>query len=386
MGKDTRQAGHRNCFRMNKPSFPVGHGEKSGATYLVATSFCWLEDDDSWYPQANADRMRALREYLNCCIASAASCRLSNPNAAIVVAVNDRSILDHTYPGSLPYLDDLGVQLIEVPYRLFHPGISRPTRFRASNYKFEVLHHLCQNNRIPVVCIDNDSLVLRNLEPFMRSLSSERIYLYDVYQGLETGAAGRGLSRHTLGMEFRRIDPDFPAGDPIHLGGEFFAGQPDTLLQFTEQVYYTLQRFKGSGDDASIRMANDWSIVDGCEYLLSYVACRMSHDSWTPVPSCIIKRVWTTLSDRNATRADLSKHAILHLPAEKDNALQRIARGLLAGRIDDVTGIHNVLVRHALLSDSGFGAWLHAVGRTVKRRLAMQLRKEDPSSTHVKPE
>ena len=297
----------------------------------IVTSMCVDEDEkdsDVIYPatsEASGDQRRIL--YWKCVAVFFATSVRCNPDAKHLLYTNDKRpvIIDNL--DLKQFLTDLTVDIRYVPFKHFKPPAGYSKIFKNAFYKLDVMRELGMEKEDEVnILLDSDCVYTKQNDELIKLLQNNEVLIYDVYQSYKGTKGKYQQVRVKLGRLYKEINPAYPKTEPTQFGGEFVAATSKNfkiIADLLEEAFnLILSKFK----DQPLRLDDDRRILDGMEFLTSYVYNSMPLQFFNAKD--YISRIWSSLKFANAVKED-TRLTIWHLPSEKTQGFPLVYRKII---------------------------------------------------------
>ncbi len=295
--------------------------------------------------------------YWQCVFTFCWSSTRTNPGIQHLVYTNDEEICTIAGVSIQGALEDMGVEIVHLPFEEFDPG-DRSRKFRNAFYKLEVVKGM-SGLAAPSLLVDSDCLwhkASSDLDDSM--LQGDRLLLQDTYQRSSSPELREphNVSMLDFGDLYRRIDPAYSTDRPIWYGGEIIGGTPEILARVSGS-YSALFSELMSRPAADLNLANGDTIFDNDEYFSSFVFNNGDYDildTWGRFSARVETRY-----PRRRTNSGLRDIPVWHLPYEKTRGLSALFSAVIHGQLDDA--------RKEDLT-STLGGYVGAPRRTISRQ------------------
>lgn len=297
----------------------------------IVTSLCVDAADApaSVYPQLlDVGAQERRRVYWQCAMVFFATSVRCNPGVQHLFYTNDEAPACWGGIDYRAFLNQVGVQTRQLPFKDFCPPPAFGTEFRNAFYKLEVLRELARPEAEEgSLLLDSDCVWTRPTPALLELLRQPgTLLLLDAEPEAGPDTKVHGLSRRDIGNLYRHLDPTYPVDVPRHYGGELLGGSRQRLAEVATELQAFWEAVMRDYPTAAPRFASGRSLFDGDEYLTSFVYNRLAQPGIDASP--FIRRIWTSFrkTDVRATDAQLP---IWHLPNEKNQGLPILCRRVL---------------------------------------------------------
>jgi hypothetical protein len=297
-------------------------------TSQIATSICvddQPQDALSEYPMLggakDSNERRAIYwrlVTLFCC--TSVRC---NPEHKHLVYTNDKNDVFIGKVNIKQFLSNLGVEIVELPFKTFSPPDTLSKKFKNAFYKLEVIQALCmlgQPNDTSSILLDSDCIWANSSSQLHSAIQKHKILLYDIYKKddpFEKHPAHK-LSMADIGKVFKSIDSTYPEPYPIWYGGEIMGGRSSVLRIIANELEKVFNQIIEQSKTHQYTFPNGQNIFDGMEHFTSLAYNKKLAE--IDDASKFIKRLYTGETLNNVEPEDINL-PIWHLPAEKQRGL-----------------------------------------------------------------
>lgn len=292
--------------------------------YTICSCICVdtrPEDSTVHYPlmgQASPDERRL--HYWRMALTLMATSARCNPGHRHVIFTNDRKPAVVGQVDVKQRLQELGVELIDLPYEHFKLPAGLSQKFTNTFYRFEIFGQLAQWPE-PAMLLDTDIIFSRPSPELAQAMTSEDALMYDIYQREKTphSREAHGISMHDMGTIFHQVDKDFTIKAPVWYGGEIMAGTPayfGRMFTYLSRQIHGLIALWEAGQPLPA-YPNGKQIFNSDEFLLSMAVNAVSSPAKA---NQFLKRIYALPYLNNLKTGD-EYLPMWHLPSEKHTGL-----------------------------------------------------------------
>lgn len=272
------------------------------------------------YPWMGAQTPQKRRlAYWKNAVTALATVRRTMPNAHTVLYANDQLPVIYKNQDLRIFCDQIGIEIIYLPYEKFIPPANFSKRYRNAYYKLDTLWHMANHlNAEYFIQIDNDCVWANGIENFEQILEQENsIWVYDIHKAKSPFIRtpdGVSNSMDEFGTVFKQINPNYPTRYPIWYGGEFIAASKQNLKTLSTDLEKLYNYLINLSDRQTFVFSTGRTLFDGDELMLTYVLGLQN----IPIKECshVLKRIITHTQFRNVNPEDVNL-PVWHLPGEK---------------------------------------------------------------------
>jgi hypothetical protein len=283
----------------------------------IVTSICVDQeegDENVIYPSTlGASKNKRRLIYWKCAAALLATSKRCNPKARHILYTNDKNEVKIGSFDLRGYLKEIGVEVIQLPFRHFVPPSGYSLSFKNAFYKLDVIKAMGDLENDYSILLDSDCVWTKPSEEFINQITSENILLYNVYFESKPGEVYYDV-RLALGKIYKEIDPTYPDPAPIQYGGELISGKATHLRVIAhkmKEVFDTVVKRYKAGPPVFFRES---SLFDGDEFLSAFVLNNMPFKKVEA--NKYLKRIWNTFRVSTVKPEDMDL-VIWHMPFEK---------------------------------------------------------------------